>query len=106
MARITYVQYGGARHVIDVASGSSVMEGAVRNGIAGIDADCGGACTCGTCRVDVDPAWSGRLPRIVDPEMSMLAALDKTGQHSRLSCQLKVTDGLEGLIVTLPERQE
>jgi 2Fe-2S ferredoxin len=92
--------------VVEVAEGLSVMEGAVRNGIPGIDADCGGGCACGTCHVFVDPAWLERTGPRTEPERDMLDALDATRPNSRLACQLKVTTSLDGLVVAMPERQE
>ena len=105
MAKITYIEHGGAEHVIDVKSGLSVMEGAVKNNIPGIDADCGGACACATCHVYVDEAWSEKTGKPSAMEESMLDFAENVEPNSRLSCQIKVTDLLEGLIVRMPESQ-
>jgi len=106
MARITYIEYGGTEHVIDVANGLTVMEGARDNNIPGIEADCGGACACSTCHVYVDPIWADKLPAKDAMEEDMLDFAWETDQtHSRLTCQLKVTDALDGLIVRMPEKQ-
>jgi 2Fe-2S ferredoxin len=105
MAKITYIEHGGAEHVIDVKSGLSVMEGAVKNNIPGIDADCGGACACATCHVYVDDAWREKTGKPSAMEESMLDFAENVEPSSRLSCQIKVTDDLDGLIVRMPESQ-
>ena len=106
MAKITYIEFGGTEHVVEVSNGLTVMEGARDNNIPGIEADCGGACACSTCHVYVDPAWADKLPAFDGMEEDMLdfAFEAKPGQ-SRLTCQLKVTDELDGLIVRMPEKQ-
>lgn len=106
MPKIIYVEHGGKEHVVDVPNGLTVMEGARDNNIPGIEADCGGACACSTCHVYVDPAWVDKLPPIEDMEEDMLdfAYEPKPGQ-SRLTCQIKVTDALDGLKVQMPEKQ-
>jgi 2Fe-2S ferredoxin len=106
MAKITYVEHGGKEHVVDVANGLTVMEGARDNGIPGIEADCGGACACSTCHVYVDPAWVDRLPAKDSMEQDMLDfAWNPDPVRSRLTCQLKVSDKLDGLRVQMPEKQ-
>ena len=106
MAKITYVEHGGKEHVVEVATGLTVMEGARDNGIPGIEADCGGACACSTCHVYVDAAWAARLPKKEAMEEDMLDfAYAPDPARSRLTCQIKVSDGLNGLVVRLPERQ-
>ncbi|MGR3456161.1 2Fe-2S iron-sulfur cluster-binding protein [Pseudooceanicola sp.] len=106
MAKITYIEHDGTEHVVDVANGMTVMEGARDNGIPGIEADCGGACACSTCHVYVDPAWIDKLPEKGDMEEDMLDfAFEPDPARSRLTCQLKVTDALDGLVVKMPERQ-
>lgn len=106
MAKITYVEFGGKEHVIDVPNGLTVMEGARDNGVPGIEADCGGACACSTCHVYVDPAWVDRLPKKDNMEADMLDfAWHPDPARSRLTCQLKVTDALDGLRVQMPEKQ-
>jgi 2Fe-2S ferredoxin len=105
MTTITYVEHDGTEHVVDVKDGLSVMEGAVKNNIPGIDADCGGACACATCHVYVDEAWRGRLNGQSDMEVSMLDFAENVLPESRLSCQLKVSGALDGLVVRLPESQ-
>jgi 2Fe-2S ferredoxin len=106
MAKITYVEHGGKEHVVEVANGLTVMEGARDNNIPGIEADCGGACACSTCHVYVDPAWVEKLPAKDDMEEDMLDfAYEPDPARSRLTCQIKVTDDLDGLRVQMPEKQ-
>ena len=106
MAKITYVEYGGKEHVVDVAPGLSVMEGARDNNVPGIEADCGGACACSTCHVYVDEAWVDKLPAKDAMEEDMLDfAYEPDPKRSRLTCQVKVTAELDGLIVHMPEKQ-
>jgi 2Fe-2S ferredoxin len=105
MAKITYIEFDGTEHVIDVKNGLSVMEGAVKNNIPGIDADCGGACACATCHVYVQGDW---LPKTGDKsamEESMLDFAENVEDNSRLSCQIKVSDELDGLTVKMPQSQ-
>ena len=106
MAKITYIEHGGKQHVVEVANGMTVMEGARDNNIPGIEADCGGACACSTCHVYVDAAWVEKVPAKDDMETDMLDfAYEPDEIRSRLTCQMKVTDALDGLIVTMPEKQ-
>ena len=105
MATITYIEHDGTEHPQDVPTGWSVMEGAVKNGVPGIDADCGGACGCATCHVYVDPAWLTVTGAPNGPEAEMLELAENVADNSRLSCQIDVTDALDGLIVRMPESQ-
>ncbi len=106
MAKITYIEHDGTEHTVDVKPGLTVMEGARNNNIPGIEADCGGACACSTCHVYVDPAWVDKLPAKEDLEDDMLDfAYESDPVRSRLTCQIKVTDDMDGLIVNMPERQ-
>lgn len=105
MPKITYVEASGAEHTIEIQSGESVMEGAVNNGVRGIDADCGGQCACATCHVFVDDDWRDRTGVPNDTERSMLEFVDGFTAQSRLACQIKVTPELDGLIVRLPKSQ-
>ncbi len=105
MAKITYIEFDGAEHVVDVKSGLSVMEGAVKNNIPGIDADCGGACACATCHVYVDAEWVDKTGDKSAMEESMLDFAENVEPNSRLSCQIKVSDALEGLTVRMPQSQ-
>jgi 2Fe-2S ferredoxin len=105
MPRVTYIEHGGKRHAIEVPVGDSVMRGAVYNGVPGIDADCGGECACATCHVYVDQAWLARTGAPGDMERSMLACGADTRPNSRLACQIRVTEALDGLVVSLPDGQ-
>lgn len=105
MPKITYVETNGTEHVIDVKTGQSVMEGAVKNNIPGIDADCGGACACATCHVYVDAEWADKTGKASVMEESMLDFANDLQPTSRLSCQIIVSDALDGLIVRMPENQ-
>lgn len=103
MTKITYRTADSEERVIEVKNGQSVMEGAVRENLPGVDAECGGVCACATCQVYVDPDWLDRLPPKTEAEQSMLDFAVNVRENSRLSCQIKVGPELEGLIVTLPE---
>jgi len=105
MAKIIYIDHDGTERPIDVKTGLTVMEGAVKHNIPGIDADCGGACACATCHVYVDPEWLDKVGTASAMEESMLDFAEGVEPNSRLSCQIKVTDELDGLRVTTPESQ-
>jgi|TARA_B100000586_G_scaffold40786_1_gene26155 2Fe-2S ferredoxin len=105
MPKITYIEHGGKSHTIEVSNGLSVMEGAVQNNIPGIDADCGGSMACATCHVYVKEEWFNKLPKKEDGEEDMLDMAFEPKKNSRLSCQLMVSEQLDGLVVDLPEKQ-
>jgi 2Fe-2S ferredoxin len=105
MAKITYIDNGGTQRTVEVKNGLSVMEGAIKNNIPGIDADCGGACACATCHVYVDEAWRDKTGTASAMEESMLDFAENVEPNSRLSCQIRVSDALDGLVVTTPESQ-
>jgi len=105
MAKITYIAHDGSSRTIDVKPGLTVMEGAVKNNVPGIDADCGGACACATCHVYVDEAWMEKTGAVSAMEESMLDFAEGVKANSRLSCQIKVSEALDGLVVTTPESQ-
>lgn len=105
MPKITYIEHNGTEHTVEAAAGLSVMEVALKNLVPGIDADCGGACACATCHVYVDPAWTARTGKPEAMEESMLDFAHSPAENSRLSCQIKVTAELDGLVVRLPEFQ-
>jgi len=105
MPKITYVEFSGTEHAIEVKTGLTVMEGAVKHNVPGIDADCGGACACATCHVYVDAAWTDKVGSPSAMEESMLDFAENVEPNSRLSCQIKVTEALDGLIVRMPESQ-
>ncbi|WP_439632988.1 2Fe-2S iron-sulfur cluster-binding protein [Glycocaulis sp.] len=105
MTKITFIEHDGTEHTVEAVNGLTVMETAIRNMVPGIDADCGGACACATCHVYVDPAWEGKTGERSSMEQSMLDFASDVEATSRLSCQIKVGDELDGLIVRLPEQQ-
>lgn len=105
MPKLTFVEANGERHTVDAPSGSTVMEVALRNNVPGIDAECGGACSCATCHVYVDPDWSEAVGGPSPMEEDMLDFAFDIRPTSRLSCQIKMGDALDGLVVELPERQ-
>ncbi len=105
MAKITFIDQSGERRTVDAELGSTVMENAIRNDIPGIDAECGGACSCATCHVYVDDAWLEIVGGPQPMEEDMLDFAYDVRPNSRLSCQIKVTPALDGLVVTTPERQ-
>ena len=105
MAKITYIENNDKTHTIEVPNGLSIMEGAVQNNIPGIDADCGGSMACATCHVYVKEEWFDKVPKKEDGEEDMLDMAYEPNKFSRLSCQMIVTDELDGLIVTMPEKQ-
>jgi 2Fe-2S ferredoxin len=105
MPKITYIEHSGTPHTVDVPVGLTVMEGAVNNNIPGIDADCGGACACSTCHVYVNADWVAKLPVREDMEEDMLDFAYEPNERSRLTCQIKVTPELDGLVVQMPEKQ-
>ena len=107
MPKITYIEHSGHEHRVEVAAGRSVMRGAVDNNVPGIDADCGGECACATCHVYVDESWLAvtGLPVPGSQEASMLSFAALAEPNSRLSCQITVSEALDGLVVRLPEGQ-
>ena len=105
MPKITYIEHSDKSHTIQVQNGLTVMEGAVQNNIPGIDADCGGSMACATCHVYVKEEWFDKLPKKEDGEEDMIDMAYEPNKFSRLSCQLIVSDELEGLVVKLPEKQ-
>ena len=105
MPKITYIDQKGNSKTIEVESGLSVMEGAIQNNIPGIDADCGGSMACATCHVYVEDSWFNKIPKAEDAEIDMIDMAYKPKKNSRLSCQISVTDDIDGLIVNLPEKQ-
>ena len=105
MAKIIYKDNLGNSKTIEVDKGLSVMEGAIQNDIPGIDADCGGAMACATCHVYVEENWFNKLTKAEDAEVDMIDMAHEPKKNSRLSCQIIVSDELEGLEVTTPEKQ-
>ena len=105
MPKITYIDNEGNSKTIDVENGLSVMEGAIQNNITGIDADCGGSMACATCHVYVEEEWINKLPKAEEAEVDMIDMAFEPKKNSRLSCQLIVSDELNGLTVTTPSKQ-
>jgi 2Fe-2S ferredoxin len=105
MTKITYITHDGVSHVVDAENGSTVMENAVKNSVPGIEAECGGACACATCHVYVDDAWKEKVGEPEVMEEDMLDFAWEMQPNSRLSCQIKVSEELDGLIVRVPEKQ-
>jgi len=105
MPKITYICPDGTSHAVDGELGSTVMEAAIKNNVPGIEAECGGACACATCHVYVEEAWRARVGEPSPMEEDMLDFGYDVRANSRLSCQIKITDELDGLVVRVPERQ-
>ena len=105
MAKITYIEHSGKPHTIEVENGLTVMEGAVQNNIPGIDADCGGSMACATCHVYVKDDWYDKLDEKSEGEDDMIDQAYEPKKNSRLSCQITVSDEIDGLIVHLPTKQ-
>ena len=105
MAKITYIEHTNKEHIVEVSNNMSVMEGAVQNNIPGIDADCGGSMACATCHIYVDEKWFNKLAKKDEGEEDMLDMAYQPNKFSRLSCQLLVSDELDGLILKIPSKQ-
>ena len=105
MPKITYKDFQGNSKTIEVENGLTVMEGAIQNNIPGIDADCGGSMACATCHVYVEEQWINKLPKAEEAEVDMIDMAFEPKKNSRLSCQLIVSDELNGLTVTTPSKQ-
>jgi ferredoxin, 2Fe-2S len=105
MPKITYIEHDGKKRTVDAPVGSTVMENAIKNGIPGIVAECGGACSCATCHVHVDEAWKEKVGPPSPMEEDMLDFAFDVRPTSRLSCQIKVSDELDGLVVHTPAQQ-
>lgn len=105
MTKIIFIEHDGTEHTVEAVDGLSVMENAIRNMVPGIDADCGGACACATCHVYVDEAFEAKAGERSSMEQSMLDFASDVKANSRLSCQIKVSSELDGLVVRLPVQQ-
>ena len=105
MPRITLIEHSGQDHTIDAETGKSLMQNAIDNSVPGIDADCGGACACGTCHCFVQGEWGGLAGEAGGLEEAMLGMRPDRDDNSRLSCQIEVTDNMDGMVVRLPEYQ-
>ena len=105
MAKINYITHNNETYTVEVQNGLTVMEGAIQNNISGIDADCGGSMACATCHVYVEEKWLDKIPKPEDGEIDMIDMAFEPKKNSRLSCQIIVSEELDGLIVTTPEKQ-
>ena len=105
MAKITFIDHTGKEHVVDAANGITVMEAAIQNLVPGIEAECGGSLACATCHVYVEEAWQEKTGKPSDMESDMLDFAYELQPNSRLSCQIRVSDELDGLVVRVPEQQ-
>lgn len=106
MTKITYIEHCGREHVVDLPNGTTVMQGVRDHSIPGIEGDCGGACACSTCHVYIDKTWVSKLRPAEELEADMIEfALEPDPERSRLTCQIHVSDALDGLVVYLPEQQ-
>ena len=105
MSNITFVEHDGTEHVVEIEAGKSLMQIAMDNGVPGIDADCGGACACGTCHVIVKKSWMDRAGSASAEELQMLDMTPEKADTSRLSCQIKMSAAMAGMVLHLPEFQ-
>jgi 2Fe-2S ferredoxin len=105
MPKVTYIEFDGTQHTVEARVGDTLMSAAVRNLVPGIEADCGGGCSCGTCHVFVDPAWHAQIGPPDAMEEPMLDLNPARNERSRLSCQIDITESVDGLVVALPEHQ-
>jgi 2Fe-2S ferredoxin len=105
MPKVRFILHDGSEHVVEGAVGTSVMEAAIDNMVPGIIADCGGNCSCATCHGYVDPAWSDKLVPISESEAAMLDGAMRVEDNSRLTCQIKLTEELDGIVIRLPISQ-
>ncbi len=105
MVKITYITFSGRAHVVDVTPGGTLMRGARDNNVPGIDADCGGACVCGTCHVYIPPDWQARLGKRTEIEEATIEFSSDVKENSRLACQITISEDMDGLVVHMPETQ-
>lgn len=105
MIKVTFIEHDGAARTVEAVDGNSLMLAAVSNDVPGIDADCGGCCSCGTCHVYVNEEWHDKLTPMDEDEEDMLDMVDERRANSRLACQITVHENLDGLVVTTPEFQ-
>ena|SRR5450432_2197484 len=105
MPKVTFIAFSGGTHTVEVPVGTTLMRAATDNCVPGIDGDCGGNCACATCHIYVDADWSERLAARTASEDEMLNSVDELRGNSRLACQITLTEGLSGLVVSLPEAQ-
>lgn len=105
MPNITFIDFEGTQRTVEATVGDTLMETATSNDIPGIDADCGGACACATCHVYIDASWQDQVGAAEDLESEMLEVAEEVKPNSRLSCQVVITEAMDGLVVSTPESQ-
>lgn len=105
MPQVKFIEFNGKEHIVDANNGESIMTAATANLVPGIDADCGGECSCATCHVLIDATWQPKLPALSESENSMLDLNPDRTEESRLSCQIPMAEDLDGIVVNLPEFQ-
>ena len=105
MAKITFIAHDGTKFEVNAENGTTLMENAIKNSVPGIEAECGGACACATCHLYIDDNWSDKTGKPESMEEDMLDFAYDVRAQSRLSCQIKISDELDGLVVTVPEKQ-
>ncbi len=105
MGKITFIEHDGTEHLAEIEEGKSLMQAALDNGVPGIDADCGGSCACGTCHVIVDAQWLAKTGSATEAEEQMLDLTPEKAASSRLSCQVQLSELMDGMVVRLPEFQ-
>jgi 2Fe-2S ferredoxin len=105
MGSITFIEHNGTQHTVDIEEGKSLMQIAMDNGVQGVDADCGGACACGTCHVIIGSDWINTTGSATDEEIQMLDLTPEKEDSSRLSCQISTSEAMNGMVVRLPEFQ-
>ena len=105
MPHVTFISFAGAHHEVDVPAGTTLMRAAVDHSVPGIDGDCGGNCACATCHVFIESPWAEKLPPRSDAEEDMLGLTVDPRATSRLGCQIRLNDALDGIVVALPEGQ-
>ena len=105
MGNITFVEHDGQQHHVVIEEGKSLMQVAMDNGVPGVDADCGGECACGTCHVIIESNWMEKTGIVTEDEQQMLDMTPEQSDTSRLACQIETTEGMDGMIVRLPEFQ-
>lgn len=105
MGSITFIEHDGNEHKVEIEEGQTLMQLAMDNIVPGIDADCGGSCACGTCHVIIDEKWFSQSGKPNDPEAQMIEMTPEHSHTSRLSCQVTITENMDGMVVRLPEFQ-
>jgi len=105
MGSVTFIEHDGTEHVVEIEEGEPLMQHAINNLVPGIDADCGGECACGTCHVIVSDEWINTTGKASEEEIQMLDMTPEKSENSRLSCQIPITEAMDGMVVRLPEFQ-